>query len=37
VRLVWNVEHGKPSVRLDKLISVLDVLSLELRADIRGR
>jgi HTH-type transcriptional regulator / antitoxin HipB len=37
VRFVRNLEHGKPSVRLDKLLAVLDVLGLELRAGVRGR
>ncbi|HYP90092.1 MAG TPA: type II toxin-antitoxin system Y4mF family antitoxin [Polyangiaceae bacterium] len=27
---VYNIEHGKPSLRLDKLLDVLDVLGLEL-------
>ena len=27
---VYNIEHGKPSLRFDKLLSVLDVLGLEL-------
>jgi HTH-type transcriptional regulator/antitoxin HipB len=37
VRFVRNLEHGKASVRLDKLLAVLDVLGLELRAGVRGR
>jgi HTH-type transcriptional regulator / antitoxin HipB len=37
VRFVRNLEHGKPSIRLDKLVAVLDVLGLELRAGVRGR
>ncbi len=31
-RFVRDLERGKPSVRLDKLADVLDVLGLELRA-----
>ncbi|HYQ16273.1 MAG TPA: type II toxin-antitoxin system Y4mF family antitoxin [Polyangiaceae bacterium] len=27
---VYNIEHGKPSLRFDKLLDVLDVLGLEL-------
>ena len=27
---VYNLEHGKPSLRFDKLLQVLDVLGLEL-------
>lgn len=27
---VYNIEHGKPSLRFDKLLAVLDVLGLEL-------
>ncbi len=27
---VYNIEHGKPSLRLDKLLDVLNVLGLEL-------
>ena len=27
---VYNIEHGKPSLRFDKLVAVLDVLGLEL-------
>src|SRR5687768_4232398 len=27
---VYNIEHGKPSLRLDKLLDVLEVLGLEL-------
>lgn len=34
-RFVHELEHGKVSVRLDKLASVLDVLGLELRATLR--
>jgi HTH-type transcriptional regulator/antitoxin HipB len=36
-RFIRNLEHGKTTVRLDKLIAVLDVLGLELRAELRGR
>lgn len=34
-RFVREVEHDKPTLRLDKLRAVLDVLGLELRADLR--
>jgi HTH-type transcriptional regulator / antitoxin HipB len=27
---VYNIEHGKPSLRFDKLLDVLDVLGLKL-------
>jgi len=27
---VYNIEHGKPSLRFDKLLDVLDVLGLEI-------
>jgi hypothetical protein len=27
---VYNLEHGKPSLRLDELLAVLDVLGLEI-------
>jgi len=27
---VYNIEHGKPSLRFDKLLDVLEVLGLEL-------
>lgn len=36
-RFVRDLEHGKPSVRLDKVAAVLDVLGLELRAQLRNR
>lgn len=35
VRFVRTLEHGKPSVRLDKVLDVLEVLGLEL--DVRVR
>jgi len=35
VRFLHSLEHDKPSVRLDKLLDVFDVLGLEL--DIRLR
>ncbi len=35
VRFIHALEHGKPTVRLDKLSSVLDVLGLELRVALR--
>ncbi|MCA8950906.1 MAG: helix-turn-helix transcriptional regulator [Planctomycetes bacterium] len=36
-RFVHTLEAGKPTVRLDKLLAVLDVLGLELRIDTRSR
>lgn len=36
-RFVRLAESGKPSVRLDKLVDLLDALGLELRAHLRGR
>ncbi|MGF1646363.1 MAG: type II toxin-antitoxin system Y4mF family antitoxin [Kineosporiaceae bacterium] len=35
VRFVRALEHGKPTVRLDKVVAVLDALGLELRAELR--
>lgn len=35
-RFVRSIEHEKASIRLDKLIAVLDVLGLELRAQVRA-
>lgn len=32
---IHNLENGKATVRLDKLVAVLAVLGLELRADLR--
>lgn len=34
-RFVRSVEAGKDTVRLDKLVALLDVLGLELRAGLR--
>lgn len=34
-RFISALESGKPSVRLDKLLAVLDALGLELRFDLR--
>ena len=34
-RFVRELESGKPTVRLDKVTAVLDVLGLELRAEPR--
>lgn len=34
-RWIRDLEHGKVTVRLDKLTAVLDVLGLELRAHVR--
>lgn len=36
VRFIRDLEHGKPTVRLDKLLAVLGALGLELRADLRS-
>ena len=36
-RFIRELEHGKASVRLDKVTAVLDALGLELRAVGRGR
>lgn len=35
-RFVREVEHDKPTIRLDKLRAVLAVLGLELRPQVRG-
>lgn len=35
VRFVGALEAAKPTVRLDKLVGVLDVLGLELTATVR--
>ncbi|HEX9889360.1 MAG TPA: helix-turn-helix domain-containing protein [Nitriliruptorales bacterium] len=35
-RFLRALEHGKPTVQLDKLLAVLDVLGLELRIGRRG-
>jgi HTH-type transcriptional regulator / antitoxin HipB len=35
VRFISSLEHAKTTVRLDKLLAVLDVLGLELRAELR--
>ncbi len=34
-RFVRSVEHGKPTVRLDRLTQLLDALGLHLRAEVR--
>lgn len=34
-RFVRELEHDKPTLRLDKVTAVLDVLGLELRAHVR--
>ena len=34
-RFVRELEHDKPTLRLDKVTAVLAVLGLELRADLR--
>ncbi|WP_226345478.1 type II toxin-antitoxin system Y4mF family antitoxin [Agilicoccus flavus] len=35
-RFVRELEHDKPTLRLDKVSAVLDVLGLELRSQVRG-
>lgn len=35
VRFVRSLEHGKSTVRIDKLVAVLQALGLELRAHLR--
>jgi y4mF family transcriptional regulator len=35
-RFVRSMESGKPTVRLDKVVDVLDVLGLELTTKLRG-
>jgi len=34
-RFIRDLEHGKSTVRLDKLTAVLEVLGLQLRAEAR--
>lgn len=34
-RFIGSLENGKPTVRLDKVVAVLDALGLELRAAVR--
>jgi HTH-type transcriptional regulator / antitoxin HipB len=36
VRFLSSLERGKPTVRLDTLLAVLDALGLELRTPVRG-
>lgn len=35
-RFIVELENGKPTVRLDKVLAVLDVLGLELRVQQKG-
>ncbi|MBK6870061.1 MAG: helix-turn-helix transcriptional regulator [Kineosporiaceae bacterium] len=35
IRFIRALEHGKPTVRLDKVIALLEVLGLELRTQLR--
>lgn len=35
-RFIYALERGKPTVRLDKLLVVLDALGLEIRVAVRG-
>lgn len=35
-RFIYALEGGKPTVRLDKLLVVLDALGLEVRVGVRG-
>jgi y4mF family transcriptional regulator len=37
VRFVRTLEHGKSSVRLDKVLDVLDVLGLDLDVRVRSQ
>lgn len=37
LRFLVEVERGKPTVRLDRLLAVLDALGLELQIAPRGR
>lgn len=36
-RFIVELENGKPTVRLDKVLAVLDVLGLELQVRQKGR
>lgn len=36
VRFLSSLERGKPTVRLDTLVAVLDALGLELHTRVRG-
>lgn len=36
VRVLSSLERGKPTIRLDTLVPVLDALGLELQAPLRG-
>ncbi|HEX5363893.1 MAG TPA: helix-turn-helix transcriptional regulator [Gallionella sp.] len=36
-RFIVELENGKPTVRLDKVLAVLDVLGLELQVRKKGR
>lgn len=36
VRFLSSLERGKPTVRLDTLVAVLDALGLELRTPVRA-
>ena len=35
-RFISTLENGKTTVRIDKLVAVLDALGLELRAELRA-
>lgn len=35
VRFIRNLEHGKTTVRVDKLLAILEVLGLDLQVDVR--
>lgn len=37
IRFVRTLEHGKSSVRLDKVLDVLDVLGLDLDVRVRSQ
>jgi HTH-type transcriptional regulator/antitoxin HipB len=36
VAFVYDLEHGKPTLRLDKVLAVLDVLGLGLVVEVAG-
>lgn len=35
IRFVRNLEHGKATARMDKVLAVLEALGLDLRAQVR--
>ncbi len=36
IRFVRNLEHGKTTARMDKVLAVLEALGLDLRAEVRA-